>query len=212
MIDYAAYIPVVNRPDLLQQCVERARPVRDNLTVIDNSPDGWVKPSDQYRLLRGPVPLSFTQSMNWEFKDCHDQGKKFCVHMHSDSIVPEGVFERLLDKAREIEASGERWGVIFTLYDILAVYNPEAGLAIGGFDTNFTAYFSDNDFYRRLRLAKYKTLESHIEVGHIGSQTIKSDPYLATVNDATFPLARAYYQAKWNGNPDHEKWVRPFNF
>ncbi len=217
MNDFAAYIPVVNRADLLHQCIESAKELADDLTVIDNSEDGWVSNSYhhgngvQHFIYTPAVPMTFTQSMNFEFKDTVAKGKKFCVHMHSDAVIPEGAITKLLEAARLVESQGRKWGVIYTLYDVLCVYNPEAYLDIGGYDTNFAAYFSDQDWYHRLDLAGYERIDTGIEVGHIGSQTINSDPYLRHVNTITFPLYREYYVAKWGGEPGHETFAEPFN-
>jgi hypothetical protein len=210
--DYAAYIPVVNRFDLLKDAITNARDVADELTVVDNSPEGKVHELfPDVQVFRTPIPMTFTQSMNFEFWDTRRKGKKFCLHMHSDSLVPVGAIHRLLEKAREVEESGVKWGVIYSFYDIMAIYNPIAGEAVGGYDINFPAYFSDNDFYRRLKLAGYECLESGISVGHMGSQTINSDPFLKFLNGVTFPLYRQYYIAKWGGEPGQETFRTPFN-
>lgn len=216
MTDFAAYIPVVNRFDLLDQAVANASDIASELTVIDNSPDGGVKGRYSFPVTtaRSFVPMTFTQSMNFELEDTVRKDKKFCLHMHSDAVVPPGAIQALLEKAREVDASGKKWGVIFTLYDIMAIYNPIAAKDVGGYDTNFSAYFSDNDYYRRLQLAGWELIESGITVGHgvdgAGSQTINSDPHLKYVNGITFPLYRAYYAAKWAGEPGKEHFDIPF--
>ncbi len=211
MNDYAAYIPVVNRMDLLRDCVQSVPELYDDLTIVDNSSEQLVPPDPWYMVFTPPVPLSFTQSMNFEFADTVAKGKKFCVHMHSDAIIPEGEITKLLDTAREIDASGRNWGVIYTHYDVLCVYNPVVALDIGGFDTVFRDYFSDNDFYHRMDLAGYERINTENSVGHIGSQTINSDPYLQFRNGVTFPLMRQYYVAKWGGEPGQETFSMPFN-
>jgi len=211
MNNVAAYIPVVNRPDLLEQAVENAACIWPALTVIDNSLDQWVHLSSRYHVFCPPVPLSFTQTMNWEMQACARRGKKFCLHMHSDAVVPPGAIEKLLEFAEQIDCSGRKWGVIFTLYDVMAVYNPMAAVECGGYDTTFSAYFSDNDYYRRLRLAGYECVESHIEVGHVGSSTVRSDESLRNLHQMTFPWYRQYYVMKWGGEPDKETFATPFN-
>ena len=211
MTDVAAYIPVVNRPDLLQQAVTNAWEVWDDLTVIDNSVEGMVVEPESIKVHRGLVPMSYTQSMNWGFADTLRKGKKFCLHMHSDSIVPEGAIEKLMSRVREIDGSGKKWGVVYTYYDVLCVFNAEAAVEIGGFDTNFHAYYSDNDFYHRMELAGYERFNTEHNVGHHGSQTVNSDPYLRFVNTITFPLMRQYFVAKWGDLPGHEIFKTPFN-
>jgi hypothetical protein len=215
MSDYAAFVPVVNRPDLLCHVIAAAAPLHDDFTVIDNSGVGmaacaalpWSPPVNVFT---PPVPLSFTQSMNWELEETLRKGKAFCIHMHNDAIIPEGACEKLLEYARLVQSTRSRWGVIYTLHDILCVYNPRVYEAIGGYDTNFAAYFSDNDYFRRMDLAGWDRIVSGIEVGHVGSQTINSDPYLRHVNNVTFPKYREYYCAKWGGDPGAEQFTYPF--
>jgi GT2 family glycosyltransferase len=223
MSDYAAFIPVVNRPDLLINAVNSVTCLHDDLTIIDNSPNGmvanivvptesggyarWLPP---VKVFHPPVPLSFTQSMNWELEETLRRGKTLCVHMHNDAIVPEGACESLLDYAHNIHNQRTRWGVIYTHYDILCVYNPKVYEAIGGYDTNFAAYFSDNDYFRRMDLAGWERINSGIQIGHVGSQTINSDAYLRHLNGVTFPLYREYYRAKWGGVVGEEQFTYPF--
>lgn len=212
-MDFAAFCPYVNRLDLLARVVSSTADAGIKLHVINNSGDSHLELHPAL-IINPPVPLSFTQSMNFEFLLTEEFGKKFCLHMHSDAIVTPASIKALLEKAREIDASGKKWGVIFSLYDIMAIYNPVAAKDVGGYDTNFSAYFSDNDYYRRLQLAGWELVESGITVGHgvdgAGSQTINSDPYLKYVNGITFPLYRAYYAAKWAGEPGKEHFDVPF--
>lgn len=212
MTDYAAFIPVVNRPDLLLNTIDAVRPLWDELTIIDNSPDRGIGKAvwQPVCIYTPPVPFLFTQTMNWELEETLRRGKTFCVHMHNDAIIPEGACEKLLDYARKINQENERWGIIYTLHDILCVYNAKVFADIGGYDTNFAAYFSDNDYFRRMELAGWTRIVSGIEVGHVGSQTINSDPLLRHVNSITFPLYREYYRAKWGGVPDQERFTHPF--
>ena len=215
MSDYCAFIPVVNRPDLLVKTVAAAKFLHDDLTIIDNSGIGmaacaalpWSPP---VKVFTPPVPLSFTQSMNWEMEETLRRGKTFCVHMHNDAIIPEGACEGLLEYARNINNQSQSWGIIYTHYDILCVYNPRVFVDIGGYDTTFAAYFSDNDYFRRMELAGWTRINSGIEVGHVGSQTINSDLYLRHLNGVTFPLYREYYRAKWGGTPGEELFTHPF--
>lgn len=204
MSDYAAFCPVVNRPDLLEAVLIACAKAGVSVNVIDNSEKGV------FNCERPPVPLTFSQSMNLEFVTAIRQEKKFCLHMHSDAIIPDGAIEKLLEAARQVDKEGRKWGVIYTFYDILAVYNPQAYLDIGGYDTTLPAYFSDCDWYYRLDLAGYERIDTGIEVGHVGSATINSDPFLKFHNSVTFPLYRAYYERKWGGGPGLEQFRVPF--
>lgn len=215
MSDYAAFCPFVNRMDLLTQVMVACNKADVELTVINNGPrldaqkelPTWEK-APKPIFYTPSVPLSFSQSMNLEF--LWSAGKKFTLHMHSDAIIPDGAIERLLEAARLVDSQGRKWGVIYTFYDILAIYNPAAYLDIGGYDTTLPAYFSDNDWYYRLDLAGYERIDTGIEVGHVGSATINSDPDLKRLNGVTFPLYRQYYVAKWGGEPGKELFTTPF--
>lgn len=210
MTDFCAFVPVVNRPDLLQNVVAATVPLHEDFTIIDNSPDRWVEYEPPIRVFRPPVPLSFSQTMNWEMEETARRQKAFCIHMHSDALIPDGACEQLLSYARSIRNTDPKWGVIYTHYDVLAAYNPETYKSIGGYDTIFPAYFSDNDWYRRLELAGWTRINSGIQIGHIGSQTINSDAYLRHLNAITFPLYREYYRQKWGGGPGAETLYDPF--
>jgi hypothetical protein len=212
MSDFAAYIPVVNRFDLLNDAVNNSRDLHEDLTVINNSGTPLEKDEpDDIKVFEPPVPLTFAQSMNWMLHDAKARGKTFCIYMHSDSLVPPGACLALLDFGRKVVAEGKRWGLIWTFYDIMAAYNPKMLEVIGEWDTHLPNYFGDNDWTRRIKLAEYECLESGIEVGHIGSQTINSDPVLQYLNGINFPLYRSYYEQKWGGGPGSEKFTSPFN-
>lgn len=210
MSDFAAFVPVVNRLDLLNSVILSVPDLYEDFTVIDNSPERLVRyVGPEHRIFRAPVPMTFSQTMNWEMEETARKEKKFCIHMHSDAVIPEGAVQKLLAFVRGL--GDRKWAVVYTFYDVLAAYNPEAMKAFGGYDTNLPNYFSDNDWYRRARLAGWECIDSGIEVGHVGSQTINSDPYLKFVNGITFPLYREYYTQKWGGGPGCETYSVPFS-
>ncbi len=208
MSDFAAFCPVVNRFDLLRNVLDACTRADTVLNIVNNS--GGELPAGG-NIFDPPVPLTFSQSMNFEFYGAEVGGMKFFLHMHSDAIIPDGAIEKLVAATRLVISQKRKWGVIYTHYDILAAYNPEACRDIGGYDTTFPAYFSDNDWYHRLDLAGYERIDTGIEVGHVGSQTINSDPYLRNLNSITFPLYRQIYVAKWGGEPGKERFKVPYN-
>jgi hypothetical protein len=211
MTDYAAFVACKNRPDLLRDVCGAVSHLWYDFTIIDNSVPGLDKePGGAIKVFRPPVPLTFTQTMNWLLEETLRREKKFCIYMHNDAIIPKGACEQLLDYARDVDRQGTRWGVIYTHYDVLCVLNPKTYEEIGGYDTNLPWYFSDNDYFYRMDLAGWARIDSNIQVGHGGSQTINSDPYLRHVNGVTFPLYGEYYRAKWGGTPGQETFIHPF--
>lgn len=202
------FIPFVNRPDLLIRAVDSV-PLdeRWQVEVINNS--GTTLPDD---ICAGecnpPVPLTASQSLNWMQDLAHHFEAPFYFFMHNDAEAPEGAFDTLYKMA--VERLNDKWAVIFTFYDALAVFNTAAFDAVGPWDQNLPQYYTDNDMYRRLRIAGWPTLESHIQTIHHGSQTINSDPIRKLYNNISFPIYLRYYKEKWGGEPGSEKFSTPF--
>jgi hypothetical protein len=204
------FIPYVNRLDLLEKAVNSVSVHGDEVVVINNS-GGNVPCSIGCSVMRPSVPLTASQTLNWmqylaKLWDC-----PFYFFMHNDAEAHPGTFDKLLEMAWSKQNSGDNWAVIFTHYDTLAAYKTSAFDAIGPWDTNFSQYFTDNDMYRRLRLAGYELAESCLPVDHVGSQTIHSDPVRGLFNSITFPIHERYYVAKWGGRPNEEAYTVPFN-
>lgn len=213
MSDFHVYIPYINRPDLLRRCVDSIPSLHDNLTILDNSSEGL--PIEFYCWSHQPsVPLSFSQSQNFFLSDALNRGCDFYLWLHVDIKIPEGVFPAFLDKARSLK--GTRWGALYTYYDTCCAMNTLAVKDVGGYDPAIRAYKSDQDFYHRMRLKGWETLESNLmvkelEANHLGSQSIRSDPRLAHLNGIIQQLDALYYRAKWGGDAGQEVYSTPFN-
>lgn len=213
MIDYAAYVMYVNRPDLIQRAVDSFPTLIDRLTLIDNSPDGAHMQITGTTTFRPPVPFTYAQSMNYILKDALERKVDFIIHFHSDaySINPNAV-EELLFFARKVRDEGRRWACLWSHYDLLWIINPAALEDIGGWDTNLPTYFGDQDARRRWALAGWECIDTHIQgINHEGSATINSDPKLQFINSQVFPLHRQYYIQKHGGEPGHERYTVPFD-
>src|ERR1022692_1755839 len=131
MKDYCLFVPYVNRPDLLLRAVNSVRELGPE--VIDNS-DGWQAPPDcNVGTVKMPVPLSFSQTMNWGLYFAEYSKAKYMLFLHSDAEAGPEVGEALLNQCR---AQTEPWGAIFTAYDAFVALNVAAFKAIGGWDTN----------------------------------------------------------------------------
>jgi len=209
MDDYRAFIFHVNREDLLAKALRSAAEIGDYLTVVDNSRDGLSMAVARH--YRPPVPLSFSQSMNFAMTSAKGHGSSFVLLMHSDAEAHSGSCMQLVEYARRLNTEGRKWGVLFTNYDALAALNLALLDDVGLWDTNLPQYFSDNDYYRRIALAGYEKIETGIPVDHTPSTTINSDPELKFLNGVTFPLYEQYYTQKWGGKPGKEIFKIPFN-
>jgi SAM-dependent methyltransferase len=212
--DYLAYIPYVNRPDLLDAAVASIPDLWRSLIVIDQSEDP-LKSSDHpwMEKIAGvfrsrPGDMIFSQMMNWAQAEAFNRGKKYLVFMHNDAECQAGLPREVLDYAR----IHPRSGVVFTHYDALAVFNMEAVRDTGPWDETFRWYFSDNDYYRRLRLRNWDCSDFGGErVVHHGSQTHKSAPQISAEVQVHWQWHQDHYRHKWGGAPGEEKYSIPYN-
>lgn len=203
------FIPFVNRHDLLLKAVASANRYAKTMPITLNNSGAQF--AGQSPTLTPDVPLSASQTLNWMHRLAKAYDVPFYFFMHNDAEAgPETVGKLYGMAAGKCERS-EKWGVIFTLYDTLAAFSTAAFDEVGPWDTNLPQYFTDNDMYRRMRLAGYELAESHLPVKHEGSQTINSDPLRKRINDITFPIYTRYYAEKWGGPPGHERFERPWN-
>ena len=215
MTDFAAYVFYVNRPELLRRAILALPAWHDDLTIVDNSTTGVPDLELPFtpRVYTPPIPLLYSQTMNWMLKDAQSKKVDFIAHFHSDadSANPTAAQE-LLDYARRFKAEGKRWACLWSYYDIAWIVNPLALADIGGCDTHFRDYFTDQDLKRRWHLAGWETHDTHIQgLSHEGSATINSDRKLREINARLFTLYGAIYGTKWGGGAGEEVFTHPYN-
>jgi GT2 family glycosyltransferase len=83
---------------------------------------------------------------------------------------------------------------------------------IGYFDENFwPAYFEDNDYHYRIKLAGFKAIKTTRSVYfHFGSQTIKNDEKTRVISNRNYLKNQKYFEKKWGGLPGKETYKTPF--
>ncbi len=209
------FFPYRNSPAHLME-VLRHVPRTDLIEpiVINNSGASLARPafSPYLRILEPPVPLTFVQSQNWMLAEAKRREAPFYLWGHCDAVLQPDTVARLYDLALDLTLSGERWGVIYTYYDIFCAYSTAAAEAVGGYDPLWSDYCSDQDFYRRLDLAGYARVESHLPVAHDhGSTTIRTDPRESLRVGLQVAYRSEVYIAKWGGPPGSERYDVPFN-
>ena len=83
---------------------------------------------------------------------------------------------------------------------------------VGWFDENYApAYFEDNDFDYRCRLAGVNIRSIPSGMQHRTSSTLREDPDYKAQNSGTFASNKERYLAKWGGPPYMEKFTTPFD-
>ena len=171
------YVPCVNRPDLLARAVASLPPGR--AVVIDATPDGL--PADAVaiadRVHRWEGDHRFTLIQNWIQQDAYAGGHGRFYFLHSDATASPGGLDAMESTADELDAAGTRWGVVFTVYDALVMFNAVATRDVGPWDESFGWYVADIDYYNRLRWAGW----GHFAVPsalalHDGSATLHALP------------------------------------
>jgi predicted O-methyltransferase YrrM len=193
--------------------IQSVEPLWPHTLIIDNSDTGLDTAMWPVPVVRPLVPLMVSQTMNLLQRLAAERSCEVVLFMHNDAEAAVGTPERLLAIIEEAIASKQRWGVVFTHYDILVAYSMEMARVVGQWDTTLPLYFADDDYYRRVRLAGYEFINTGLQVIHHnnGSSTLKSDPRLMFLNNVTFPLYERYYTAKWGGLPGSETYDWPFN-
>lgn len=127
------------------------------------------------------------------------------VEVHVDTI------EKLITAAEQSDAEflyPDHAGAMFCVF----LMKRSLIERIGPFDEKFhPAYFEDNDFHRRMKLAGVKELQVRgVSYSHVGSASLKDlSPKQLEEHHQRFRMNRAYYEFKWGGIPGQETLTVP---
>jgi GT2 family glycosyltransferase len=217
-------IPVYNRGDLLERCLESIDHPVQTLFLIDNGNDpgveqavsravgrklqnsrfvGRIRAEKHRNLGCGPSwNLAMKTSPGWWLFSGND------IQFKPGALA---AIESQVEKHRDAS-------IVCALgYSVFAM--TELGLRkVGLFYENFyPAYFEDLDHFRRVALSGAKAVDApgfacvHGEAPWWGSSTLKSDPAIAEKNETVFANLAAYYRKKWGGDTGKEAFRKPFN-
>ena len=216
--DFLIYVPHVIRPDMLRRAVASLVPFEGRTVVIDQS----TKAADSLGtaakgVFRWQGPRRFTSVMNWIQQDAYRRGLRYFLLMHDDAEAAPGGVGMLLAEAERLDRSATRWGVIFTWYDALCLFNPTATRAVGPWDETFLWYVADIDYYNRLTWDGWpgRSCPAALRVHH-GSQTLPGLPdaeRAAVDTDHTWGVAhyRHKWGCHWSEGVDGRLWTVPYN-
>lgn len=200
-------IPTLRRYDLLEKCITSAmsgslKP--DRVVVIDNG--GTYSTSDSFvEVIRPGKPLSVSGAWNYIMDNYY--GLK---------IIPNDDIEMSPDTIKmmvESYYSQPDYSIYLGYGYSCFLLRDKTYREVGRFDENlYPAYFEDNDYSYRLKLAGKQTLVlSDPGIIHHGSSTIKTynEEEMAR-HHTSFRRNQAYYILKWGGMPDKENVKMPY--
>jgi GT2 family glycosyltransferase len=210
-------VPTYRRYDLLRQMMDSAEAgslVPDRYYIVDNGgsldPAAYGMPTAKIEVWRPGRNIGVSAAWNHILTTQEEHVAVVCddVRFHGDTL-------RLLVEAYDAspEISLFHPAVTPSMFSVF-MQRRELLERIGGYDENFwPAYFEDNDYVYRMKLAGV----SHLAVpglgyDHVGSGTLKSfSPAEMEEHHGRFQGLQQYYVRKWGGMPGREKYQVPFN-
>lgn len=208
---YKLHIAYRNREDLLREAVESTRDIGNIHLWPNNGADVPGIENVTVRVLPVMSPISV---INMMIQSSWDDDVMFWAH--NDCFAHPGAAGDFLKATEALYATDKKWGVHWTLYDILCAFNMKAIREVGYWDPMFFQYTADAEYYFRLTNAGY----SHEQwengrdgrVEHRGSMTVRSDGVFNHLTQwrERERFDRKYYKFKWGGDIGNEQFATPF--
>lgn len=210
-------IPILNRVDLLERCLDHVDHPAELLVVNNNSiHQGFNGRLRRQAKARGfevsdqPRNLGVAASWNLILKTGMERGYELIFIGSNDTFLYPGSLAAVaaLDKQEdEVVWHLQSW-------NFFAIHR-RAVERVGWFDENFyPAYKEDQDYTYRCELAGVKRIQTYFTgagADHLGSQTIYSDPHYFARNQHThIDVNLDYYRDKWGGDSGSERYTTPF--
>lgn len=198
-------IPTINRADLLEEALDvYTKNWKRQILIIDNGKQ-IIQPRSSVKVLKMPQNLGVSGSWNYACNLLFGQGYTHICLLNDDVIwkkTQEEVDNFIKDNPTDFYVGMGTWCNLVlpkNTWDI-----------VGPFDENFfPAYFEDNDYCYRMRLAGLKRINSEFFSPEVfrNSQTIARDKSL----NKNFDLNKEKYKQKWGGYPLEETFKTPYN-
>ena len=209
MKNFFVGIPTINRADLLNQALPKY--ARDfptvHIIILDNGNQTIWQEADNVFVINLGENLGVARSWNWLMEKGFGIGYENALILNDDIYLgkTEAQIEDYINKFPDhgfFVGKEVNWSAFVVRKSTIET--------IGGFDPAFfPAYFEDNDFCYRMRLAGITRDQDYFLNPEVyrNSMTIKKDQSL----NANFEKNRAYFIRKWGGQPNEEKYKKPFN-
>lgn len=194
-------VPILNHPELLDKMLASIDVPVGRLVVVDN---GGVVGEIDAEVIRPGENLGVAASWNLVMMRYPDA--PWWMLSGFDVIYAPGDLARLTAHMETVGGVALLGG--FSAFGI----DRTAIDGAGWFDENFhPAYFEDNDYDYRCRLAGVSLAGLPAGLLHRISSTILENEHYTRQNARTFPLNAHYYRLKWGGFPNQERFTTPFN-
>jgi hypothetical protein len=210
---YKLHIPYKNRPDLTLDSIKSNADIGNiHLWPNGDAPDLPDLPAGV--TVRRLPEMSPVDVINMMIQSSWDDDVMFWAH--NDCFSQPGAAKEFFDIVEAAHHGSERWGVYFSLYDILCAFNMEAVREVGYWDPMFFQYTADPDYYHRMAVHNWPIKQwaegRDGRIIHRGSMTVRSDP---TFNRRVqwrerTKFDKSYYAMKWGGLPGTETFKKPF--
>lgn len=204
-------VPTYRRFDLLPGCIASAMAGTlppDRVLVIDNS-GGDCPDLIGAEVVQGRQPQSVAKA--WNDAACLAGSQGWLILANDDLTFAPDTIARLVRAAEQQPRAGivspiegSRFACFLLRY--------RAYLDVGPFDEQFQmAYFEDNDYAWRLKLAGWAMSVAYSAVAHVGSATIAAmTPAQLRAKHAAYSHNELLFRRKWGGAPHAEVYSTPF--
>jgi GT2 family glycosyltransferase len=209
-------IPILNRADLLEQCLRYVDVPAEIVVINNNAVDGGfrrdlesVASRYDFTLLQQTRNLGVAASWNLIVRTALAARHEWIAIGSNDTFLHPGSLAMAVHSAPEPDVAV--WHLCDWNFFLIRRTTIDA---VGWFDENFyPAYKEDQDYSYRCLLAGLRRI--HVpETGgeHVGSATIRSDRWYSLRNaDTHFNWNLKYYVMKWGGDAGAEQFTRPYD-
>ena len=209
MQDLCILIPTINRKDLLMKALESYSEVMPEVTklILDNGNQDIPCIDDNTWIWQSTQNLGVAASWNYLIGKAIVNDFKYFLILNDDVILQkdEAQIKQILSKG-----TSEHFYLCRPFYNWSSfILTKKVYEKIGPVDENFKkAYFEDNDYMYRMRLAgvPIKYVDELNPDIYLNSQTIEKNPLLGG-----YVENREYFLQKWGGLPESETFKTPFN-
>lgn len=208
-------VPTLNRYDklnLLLDSLSNGSVLPDNIHILDNG--GNLELSSTYKfnihIVKPGYNMGVAASWNWFIKNVGE----IRVICNDDIIFEKDALENFVKNShKELISSPDHLSLnVFSCF----IFPDKMVELVGYFDENISpnyAYFEDNDYAYRLKLAGLCLyLVPNVKVIHDTSATLKKfSSHEKSEHHRKFESARKNYIKKWGGTPGNERFITPYN-